>query len=380
MQQNLTSYKVCLTTLSPLFIGAGEEHLLSPYSDFIQHGDSLIYIDTERLQEAIQDESTLVEAFVKGMRQFENNRSTFSLEKFIIGTLGKEIDDFATRVVRVDGDIQKNHIRKFISTGGNPFIPGSSLKGSIRSAVLLDWLQNTKEGKKQLAEIKMHVEKRDWISLKRVAPERACFGGISNDVFKYLRISDSEVIAKSCLSVSAMKRVSLLSGRKSLRRKASDIPQWSETLQPLTTTKILLSIATPKGKTSFSFLNERSGSSLFTIVNKISLDSCLRELDELEGIKEFSDFFRFYQDIEDKIHALESNEAILRLGGGKTWFDNSIGLSIDSEDFGPDYLFGEYLKLLRIGNLPFPSTRSAIVKNDVPTNPLGWVKLTVLDA
>ncbi|MCW8819266.1 MAG: hypothetical protein OQK61_02985, partial [Ignavibacteriaceae bacterium] len=107
---------------------------------------------------------------------------------------------------------------------------------------------------------------------------------------------------------------------------------------------------------------------------------CLRELDELEGNQEFREFFRFYEKLEQIIKSLKPHEAVMRLGGGKTWFDNSIGLSIDSDNFGPDFLFGGYLKLLRIGNLPFPSTRSAIVKNDAPIHPLGWVKLSFPEA
>lgn len=379
MTKALISHKVSLTTLSPVFIGAGEEHVLSPYSDFVQRGNSLVYIETDRLQEAMQDDKAFVEAYVKGVRQFENNRSTFSLEDFITGTLGREVDDFASRVVRIEGDIQKNHIRRFIATGGKPFIPGSSLKGAIRTAVLVDWLLNTPNGKKQLAEIKMHVEKRDWRSLKRVDIEKQCFGSIANDAFKYLRVSDSEAVDRPALTVSAMKRVSLRIARKSFRRSSSDIPQWSETLMPATASKMFLSMTAPKGKTQFSFLNERSVAPLFAVLNKVSLDSCLRELDELEGNKEFGEFFRFYENLEQEIKSLKANEAILRLGGGKTWFNNSIGLSIDSDAFGDEKLLGQYLDLLRIGKLPFPSTRSAVLKNNVPFYPLGWIKLSVED-
>jgi len=379
MTNSLISHKVQLTTLSPVFIGAGEEHVLSPYSDFVQRGDSLIYIDIDRLQEAMQDDHALIDAYVKGMRQFENNRSAFSLENFITGTLGRDVDDFAARVVCIDEDIQKNQIRRFISTGGKPFIPGSSLKGAIRTAVLVDWLLKTKEGKKQLDQVKVYVEKRDWKSLKRLDPARQCFGSIVQDVFKYLRVSDSHVFEPSALSVSALKRVSLRIGRRTFRRKSSDIPQWSETLNASVKSTCALSLLKPRSTSSFSFLDHQSISSLFSLINRVSLDSCLRELDELENLNEFRDFFRFYENLEREITSLKSHEAIVRLGGGKTWFDNSIGLSIDSDDFGDEKLLGQYLSLLRIGNIPFPSTRSAIVRNNVPAQPLGWIKLSVED-
>jgi len=379
MRQTLTTHTIKLTTLSPLHIGAGDEHILSPYSDYVQRGDSLIYIDTEKLQKAMQGDNSLIDAYVKGMRQFENNRSTFSLEQFITGTLGKEIDDFAARVVKIEGDCKKAHIRRFISTAGKPFIPGSSLKGAIRTAVLVDWLLKTKDGKMLLDQIRVHVEKRDWKSLKRIDPARQCFGSISHDIFRYMRVSDSQVIEPTALSVSAMKRVSLRIGRKTFRRNTSDIPQLSETLNASVKSSCTLSFLKPRSTSSFSFIDQQSISSLFSIINRISLDSCLRELDELQSLNEFRDFITFYEKLEQDMKSLKTNEAILRLGGGKTWFDNSIGLSIDSDIFGDEKLLGQYLFLLRIGNIPFPSTRSAIVKDNVPVQPLGWIKLSVED-
>lgn len=379
MTQLLISKKVSLTTLSPVFIGAGEEHVLSPYSDFVQRGDSLIYIDTDRLQEAMQGDEALVEAFVKGMRQFENNRSTFVLKDFITGTLGREVDDFASRVVRIEGDIQKNHIRRFIATGGKPFIPGSSLKGSIRTAVLVDWLLNKTEGQEQLDLIREYVEERDWKSLKEMNPERACFGSIAKDAFRHLRISDSGTFDRSDLSIGEMKRAPLPSGKKKEKQKKS-IPQWSETVSPSSETNFSLSMTAPVKGTGFAFLDQQSIEELFAIVNRVSLESCRRELKELEGLDSFGDFYSFYSALEQDIQSLESNEAVLRVGGGKTWFDNSIGFSMDNEKVDSDgYFLCQYLCLLKIGSLPFPSTRSAIVKNGVPTHPLGWIKLSVED-
>jgi len=194
-----------------------------------------------------------------------------------------------------------------------------------------------------------------------------------------MRVSDSQVIEPTALSVSAMKRVSLRIGRKTFRRNTSDIPQLSETLNASVKSSCTLSFLKPRSTSSFSFIDQQSISSLFSIINRISLDSCLRELDELQSLNEFRDFITFYEKLEQDMKSLKTNEAILRLGGGKTWFDNSIGLSIDSDIFGDEKLLGQYLFLLRIGNIPFPSTRSAIVKDNVPVQPLGWIKLSVED-
>jgi CRISPR-associated protein Csm5 len=382
MRQTLTSHTIKLTTLSPLHIGAGDEYNLSPYSDYVQRGDSLIYIDTKKLQKAMQGDKALVDAFVKGMRQFDNNHSTFVLEDFIKGQLGMEIDDLASRVVKIEGDSKKAHIRRFITTAGKPFIPGSSLKGAIRTAVLVDWLLNRKEGEEELNKIRAAVKNSDTKkakdALEKMNPEQACFGSIERDMFRHLRISDSEIIEASNLMVGGMKRVALPSKKKK-RQQQSKIPQWSEIIVTSVETTFSLSMTIPLDKTGFDFLDQQSVSQLFPIVTRVALESCMREVDELKGFGEFQDFFRFYEDLELNIKSLKSNEAILRLGGGKTWFDNSIGLSIDSDEFGPVKLFERYLDLLLgIESSPFPSTRSAIVKNNQPVYPLGWVKLMLV--
>mgnify|MGYP001805922840 CR=1 FL=1 len=379
MKQTLKSHKVLLTTLSPLFIGAGDEHTLSPYSDYVRRGDSLMYIDTDKLQEAMQGDAALIDAFVKGMRQFDNNRSTFELETFITETLGRSVDDFAARLVRIEGDCKKAQIRRFVATAGKPFIPGSSLKGAIRTAVLVDWLLNRKGGEPALDKIRVAVKKSNQEALKAMNPEQACFGSINHDVFRHLRISDSVPIDVSHLMVGEMKRVALPSKKK--KQQQSDIPQWSEMIDRSVETVCSISMTTPLEPTGFDFLDHQSLSELFSIVNRISLESCQRELDELENFDKFRDFTGFYENLEQQLLSIEPEEAILRLGGGKTWHDNSIGLSIDNEEFGAEILFKQYIQLLmNIENLPFPSTRSAIVKNNQPIAPTGWVKLSIAHA
>lgn len=378
MRQILASHTIKLTTLSPLHIGAGDEYILSPYSDYVQRGDSLIYIDTKKLQKAIQDDKALVDAFVNGIRQFENNRSTFVLEDFISSQLGMEIDDFAAHVVKIEGDCKKAHIHRFISTAGKPFIPGSSLKGAIRTAVLVDWLLNRKDGETELDKIRVAVKRRHKKILEQMNPDRACFGSIKDDVFRYLRVSDSEPFESSHLVVGEMKRVVLPSENKK-KQQQSNIPQWSELIGRSVETTLSLSMTPPAEQTGFPFLDHQSVPELFSIVSQVSLDSCQGELNELEDFDEFRDFAGFYEDLRESIKSLQTNEAIIRLGGGKTWFDNSIGLALDNDEFGPPKLFEQYLDvLLGIDTTPFPSTRSAIVNNDKPVEPTGWVKLTLL--
>lgn len=383
MTAKLQTFRVTLTTISPVFIGGGEE-ALSPDTDYIKQkaGNQVIIIDQQKLQQKLQEalvqNPALIDEFVVGIRHFDNNRSRFSLSDFITSRLNVPISDVEKCRLPVEGELQKTPIRRFIASAGRPFIPGSTIKGAIRTAVLLDWLLKTNAGKKQLAEIRMYVEKKDFKALKQLDPGKECFGSIARDVFKYLRVSDSALIDATSLSVSEIKRVSIKEQRGNMQRRRSDIPMWGEALNSGTEGICTVSILKPSSLTGFPFLDNQSITALLRIVNDQSRDSCEREQLELEHApRDFDQFKRFYDKLLDNINKTANNNAIVRLGGGKTWFDNSIGLAIDQEEFGPELLFGAYLKLLKLGNLPFPSTRSAVLKDGQPALPLGWVKLSI---
>jgi CRISPR-associated protein Csm5 len=381
MTETLRTAAVNLTALSPLYVGAGDEYCLSPYTDFIQDGRDLVYIDERKLHEFLAEKPELVEEFVSGIREgYDNNRSSFSLAGFLAVHLGNKRRDIEKRRVAIEGEIGKNQVRRFIASSGRPYIPGSSIKGAVRTAVLLDWLSSTRKGRQQLDEIRTFVEKRSRRDLHQTAIDRACFGSISRDAFRLLRISDTEPIESSAVCVSEIKRVALYppsgTGRQNVNWK-SDIPQWSETLRPGTRTTFTVALMKPRDRTGFPFLDEQKLARLFASINSFSRESCQRELDELEERPgEFDRFHAFYEQLETQIDSLRDNEAVMRLGGGKTWFDNSIGLAIDNEEFGEESLFEAYLSLLKIGNSPFPSTRSVAMSNGRPDHPLGWVKLS----
>jgi CRISPR-associated protein Csm5 len=156
----LRTWNVTLTTLSPLFIGSGKT--LSPYSDFIQEGNNLIYLNQKKIEEAISNKPELIDEYVKEIRRRMNNtKSDASLKDFITTRLKLPLESVTLRKVPLQGNIGKQQLRQFISTAGRPFIPGSTLKGAFRTAVLYDWLINDNNGKKLLEDFIENLEKTD---------------------------------------------------------------------------------------------------------------------------------------------------------------------------------------------------------------------------
>ncbi len=317
--EKLRTWQVTLTTLSPLFIGSGKT--LSPYSDFIQERNTLIYLNQKKIEEAISGKPELIDEYVKEVRKKMNNTtSEVSLKDFITTRLKLSLESVTLRKVPLIGTIGRQQLRQFIATAGRPFIPGSSLKGAFKTAVLFDWLNNAPDGKQALQEIHILASKNEKRLIDIDITQR-CFGGISEDEFRFLHVADSEIVNFEKLEATEIKRVAL-SGKE------------SECLIPNTTAKLMITIQLPTQKARLKFLHEQFLTQLFSKVKIFSENIILQELDTMDGNQDFKSFFNFYESIESQLKNIRDNEAILRLGGGKTYFDNSIGLAVDDDDSG----------------------------------------------
>lgn len=128
------NYKVEIEILSPLHIGAGSEKEWVKGLDFIQENGKVIKLNTRKMYEVFSGDihklsSFLVNKDEKGLKTLIGNKlNALTEQNFKI---------YATST---------NDIKAFIKTGVNnkPFIPGSSLKGAIRSILLNHFLNGQK--------------------------------------------------------------------------------------------------------------------------------------------------------------------------------------------------------------------------------------------
>ncbi len=141
----MKTFKLQCEILSPIHIGAGYE--IDPLSYLIQNG-KLYKISFENLV-ASMDEA--------GRATFEgliDKGNLIEIRKFVVGNINKDRDTIFTVEVSAKveslykskiGDIQNQLlINPFIRTEGAsvPFMPGSSIKGAIRTAVISEAAKN----------------------------------------------------------------------------------------------------------------------------------------------------------------------------------------------------------------------------------------------
>ncbi|MFZ2865463.1 MAG: type III-A CRISPR-associated RAMP protein Csm5 [Ignavibacteriaceae bacterium] len=415
--------KIYLKTLTPIFIGQNQANDLSPYSDFIQIGNEIYYIAQKKFEEALASKDGLMDKYVNLVRQMidkSRTQSNFNLQNFIQQHLG-DIEEFSDIKIPVDQNLKHTHIRRFITSSGRPFIPGSTIKGEFRTAIIYDWLTNSEAGRKIIDKLnekikniserilelqekkvsqglsdeeskelkkltsKSEVEKE----FEKIYDEQKLFGFMSEDNqsgfdSRHIQVSDSKIFDFSNLSILKLCRIKL--------RDCSEVsPFPCETLNANLISNFNLKLVRSFEQNQLIKFNNISIKDIFEILNSFSLASITYEIESFDSFHnksnsgnnkktDYSKVLDFYNKLFDTINKSNNEYAIIRLGAGKTFFDNSIGLVI--YNYNKD-VFNKYRKLLEIGKNSktkkivegrFPTTRTIV---DATKLPIGWLAVSL---
>lgn len=200
----ILNYKLTLEVLGPLFIGSGEEINKAEYVHSMM--DNKIYVmDSLKMFNGLKELNLLKEyenAIIKGTR-------IFNLYKFIRYYNIKLSDYKKWAAYSYDVDpkskFSRAHIMAFVKDAYNmPYIPGSSLKGAIKNAVLNDYLTRTDKFE-DLAQSVKHAGfkgKKNYMQVEDNEIKVRAFHRADRskkkyeivDIFYGLRISDSKPI------------------------------------------------------------------------------------------------------------------------------------------------------------------------------------------
>ena len=179
--------KVKIETLTPIHIGSG--NFLRNNSDFVQHidgEDSYIYvIDPKKILSLIG-----IEHLDDWVRLIERNGDT----KDFVQRMGHNAtpEKYALRtLVNYAHSVRPNDtLKECMHDGlGRAYIPGSSIKGAIRTAILTTLTQRMKGLEPIVAEKNIKTGRTN-VTAKKV--EAKLFGGDPNsDIFRFVRIGDA---------------------------------------------------------------------------------------------------------------------------------------------------------------------------------------------
>lgn len=364
-------YQVKLTTISPLHIGSGRV-LLQDYDYAVKKGY------TWRL-----NEDTLLDA-----QQVEDPRVLQKLMSSPPGHLLGEQDFtdqnpffryFIRGIPRSDqtGAELREQLKNSLD---QPFIPGSSIKGALRTILAWKIAQLTK-----LDPARMELDrKREWaarnVERKLLVDPNARRGHEPNyDLLRSLQVSDSLPLPASCLTLI---NVTVLN-----RGGTAGAPIELEAIKPDTTFTLTIKVDTAL----FSQWARRMGlnlphtdllTKLPEVINERARIQVNQEFDWYQKINGAQRVAEFYQQLQQA--QLGSNRALIQVGWGAGWHNKTLDNVLTINARFMDTIIRDY-RMSR-GNRhsgdPFPKSRRVVILTQkqpdgrtfaTPVRPMGWL-------
>jgi len=376
-------HKIKLTTLSPVSVGDGGS--LIPFTDYLLDGDEVVYIDQEKMEARLSEKPEYVlDELVKNIGYAANVRKNDFLLNFIEDA---SLLDTSLEAVSRHGRIPAYGIdnvtalQTIVKNFGQPYIPGSTIKGAMKNAILFDWLREDPAGKEALFQFKESLFNRadnpNKVYQEKV--EDKIFGSLRSRrrmPYSMFRVADTNSLpATDALGVYKTDRFHLSKGNPD-----TQLSMIKEAVNAGCEFNFTLEIDA-KTKTFDKYIKKLRNNifELFDIINYFTLENLYQELDYFRGEinpqvdKELSNYYSFLEERVQEIEGYKKNKqsiALMRLGSGKTYYYNSIGLAFMLTYEKAEDRFRRQFRLRPKQDL-FPVTRT--ITHD--KRELGWVRI-----
>jgi len=366
--KNITQ-KFRITVLTPVHIGTGFRKMKGIDFYFDERTSQVILVDLDEIGTLLVDNSQALNELANLDEQNDigdlTRRYHLNLKNnknYPINSVGREF-------------------LEFVRTGlGQPLIPGSSLKGSLRTAIL----RNIIDQKSDVERRELFKEIPNGGNPKSASDKllKKIFGSNPNyDLMRVLIISDSHFSEADLMLIES--RV-LSQNRNGWHWKP--MPVWCEVLRPGTKAEVglsldnfLLSDSIAVKKLNFP---NRIPDDLNQFINQINHYSAsmigaeITYFEERDSEKpELNEIIRNLNLVKKHIPANDS-AMVIRLGWGSGWKH----MTGDYLERDKDIL--EKIRMnFRLGRpgMPFPKSRKIAFQNGKPIFPFGWIKLEVLN-
>lgn len=187
---------VGIEIITPVRIGTPSDQLLQEGIDFFYREKILYYIDFDKLLHAVQEKG---DSFSVISHNVATN-NVRALEGYIFETLKIPIDSITSKKEPLK-DRPNQEIYPFVRNGqGVPYIPGSSIKGAIRSVLFKYLYQDILN-----EEVTETVREWDAVKKRKVSKEKILtpnkynsrkyedkvLGKIQNNIMRFIRVGDT---------------------------------------------------------------------------------------------------------------------------------------------------------------------------------------------
>lgn len=362
--------RVKVTTIRSVHIGNGI--FLQNNSDFVIDNDNIFIINPKKVLDIIGVER--LDAWVSAIERRENIKDFLSR----IGNRNNP-ESYSSRKINNYSSIKKDKtLKECIHDGrGYPYIPGSSIKGAIRTALLASII-NKNPNRYTLQDV-INIQGR--MSASNL--EQKIFGGIQDSLFKYLIVGDAffekgSEIAIDAVNLNITTKDDLYDKSKLQSLEVICNDNEAECHITLALDKHRLALKEKSVKTLPEEM--QSLSSIFKTVNqhtKKLLEEDIKFWEEISEDKNGADeYIDSLKGIIEDIDACEvGKECILKLGHASGWRFTTGAWTEQYEWFDTHVVPASRPNNRFYQDYDFPKTRRIEENNDV----LGFIKLSIID-
>lgn len=359
-------FELTLETLTPLHIGNGE--MLTSVGEFITTKGNIRYLLLDKVNDFLK-ENNLTDDYTDIIVKNAGGFDTY----FTLSNFGIDIEEFIQKEIKLNAKnlnpLNNNILHIFFNSNDKKYIPGSAIKGMLKTVLLykylvihpeyLEYLNKTILDKFEKWDKK---EALDW--LKKEWNEADKFDSIfEKREFNFLRPSDSSFIQNDFIQVEQVRRQHLFGV------ESENLDWLQETVEKNTEINFNLTIF-PGFKNPFDFLNNEDIGHLLKTINDYSLKMIDFEIDLIQNSsfdnkKVLTDFLSL---LKSQITGSDNEYAICRMGKGKTIYFQTILSLLDKTVL--KMVVRKFKKENDTTDF-FPKTRVLTSFDEMP----GWIKI-----
>ena len=367
--------KYQLKTITPVHIGTGET--LSQIDGFYDNG-RWHRVDIDAVLAAVPESELNRLTIAMGQRNFQWGRYLPTNQPSASYTLPCPEDPRETEIREAIKDIF-----------GRPMIPGSSIKGAIRTALLWDLIgDDNKEVQNDLKEQLQRRSNQNWAGQPI---ERRVLGKDPNhDLMRVVQVSDTAPIPIEALEMGVAWTVTLnrdgelVQKREGNREYKTFIEQIRAEQTFDFSIKIDKSLFRPREKGELGYSDRQEQvvcEELAEVCNFVA-----KGLADEEA--KFYDYYRlpelanFYESLSNQVENLRGGGFVLPIGWGTGYLAKTVTGLLTGDDTD---LMMKLRRHYRLGRSrsggdyyddEFPKTRRVLYDRQRPKSPLGWVQIT----
>ncbi len=357
--------KIKLQTLTPIHIGSGE--VLKENFDYIKIKDGdcfyLTIINHKSVANILQQKDKfLFNKYISCLQSGE------SIKDFIKTHLKNyNIEKYIKRYIYFDEkqkDIAKDLREQMYDGFGNPYIPGSSIKGAIRTVILSYLLKednkfNSKPDTLFKKEHKERNKKLEYNLMHSLQVSDAYFEQGSTDALNMINLNIRNQNSFHDTKAKQLVEAITVGEESSFVMSINNVKYFPFPIESI--------------KELFALINQHTKRIL-----KNEIDFWENYLDEDKIVQDYSDTCK---NILAKFKSIDENSCILRVGHANGWKfitgDWAMDLLHSQQERNEEIIDkARYKNQQKYENYPFPKSRRINITND-KVNLLGFVKLTI---